>query len=200
MKKLRSHRHSIIKKHLLLDLELEVTQLFGWAEWHIWRGIGWFGFEIPNVSVNVQPLYATKLVNWHPDPLAKNYRPPTDWTWSKVLPSKTQIQNHGRDTGTKILALETIPTVNITKTNALIYATIRTLQESVGKRGLNLKLSTVPGSRGWKGRSSDCDQMSENPVKWLKEIRLRKLRDTPVTTVLEIAKQRLVTLAAWMRR
>ena len=33
------------------------------------------------------------------------------------------------------LALETIPTVNITETNALNYATVRTLQESVGKKG-----------------------------------------------------------------
>ena len=33
------------------------------------------------------------------------------------------------------LALETIPTVNITETNALIYATVRALQESVGQKG-----------------------------------------------------------------
>ena len=32
-------------------------------------------------------------------------------------------------------ALETIPTVNITETNALIYATVRALQESVGQKG-----------------------------------------------------------------
>ena len=33
------------------------------------------------------------------------------------------------------LALETIPAVNTTETNALIYATVRALQESVGQKG-----------------------------------------------------------------
>ena len=32
------------------------------------------------------------------------------------------------------LVLETMPTVNITETNALIYATVRALQENVGKK------------------------------------------------------------------
>ena len=46
------------------------------------------------------------------------------------------------------LALETIPTVNITETNVLIYATVRGLQESVGKRGLDLKNPTMLGANG----------------------------------------------------
>ena len=47
------------------------------------------------------------------------------------------------------LALETTPTVNITETNALIYATVRAQQESLGKH------PTMPGSNGWRGRSSN---------------------------------------------
>ena len=37
------------------------------------------------------------------------------------------------------LVLETIPTVNITETNPLIYATVRALQESVGQKGSRLQ-------------------------------------------------------------
>ena len=33
------------------------------------------------------------------------------------------------------LALETIPMVKITETNALIYSTVKALQETVGKKG-----------------------------------------------------------------
>ena len=46
------------------------------------------------------------------------------------------------------LALETTPTMNIAETNALIYATVTALQESVGKKGLEPKQPTMPGSNG----------------------------------------------------
>ena len=46
------------------------------------------------------------------------------------------------------LALETTPTMNIAETNALIYATVTALQESVGKKGLERKQPTMPGSNG----------------------------------------------------
>ena len=36
------------------------------------------------------------------------------------------------------LALETMPTVNIIEINALIYATVRTLQESVGEKRVSI--------------------------------------------------------------
>ena len=96
--------------------------------------------------------------------------------------------------------------MNITETNALIYDTVTALQENVGKRSLHLKHPALAWQQ-WPERKikrlrSDVSKLSEiakeNATKnqeWL-----RKLRDTPVTTALETAKQRLVALAAWLKR
>ena len=64
------------------------------------------------------------------------------------------------------LALETIPMVNMNEMNALIYATVRTLQESVGKKG---SWSHTPHNT-WqqcleRERSSNYDQITANSVR-----------------------------------
>ena len=48
------------------------------------------------------------------------------------------------------LALETILTMNITETNALIYATVGRYKKVWGKKGLDPKHPTMPGSNGWR--------------------------------------------------
>ena len=103
------------------------------------------------------------------------------------------------------LALKTISTVTITETNALIYATVETLQESVGKKNLEFEHTTISGCSGGRERLIDWYQMSANSVKWPKEMRptkhewLRKLRDTLATTAREAAKHCPVALAAQLK-
>ena len=104
------------------------------------------------------------------------------------------------------LILETIPTVNITETNALNNATVRALQETVGKKGSRPQTP----HNAWQQRlekkikrlRSDVNKLSGiakgNATKnqeWQK-----KLRDTPATTPLEAAKQRVVAFAARQKR
>ena len=55
------------------------------------------------------------------------------------------------------LALETIPTANITETNALIYATVRTLQENVGEK----RASTLNTSQCLTATAGEQDQAIE---------------------------------------
>ena len=86
------------------------------------------------------------------------------------------------------LALETIPTVNITETNALIYATVRALQESVVQKGSRPQTP----HNAWQQRLERKIKRLRSDVSKLSEIAKgnatknqewqRKLRDTPVTT------------------
>ena len=102
--------------------------------------------------------------------------------------------------------LETIPRVNITETNALNNATVRALQETVGKKGSRPQTP----HNAWQQRlekkikrlRSDVNKLSGiakgNATKnqeWQK-----KLRDTPATTAVEAAKQRVVAFAARQKR
>ena len=69
------------------------------------------------------------------------------------------MRNHDEILAQTNLALETIPTVNITETNALIYATVRALQESVGQTPRNAWQQRL--ERKIKRLRSDASKLSE---------------------------------------
>ena len=134
IKQLNNQRYSIIKKHLLLDLELgglgRLAELNDTVHKEL-EDMSDSSAETPNVLVDEPPLFAENL-------------PPVIQTlWENImdhLPTKQSQRSYLPKLRYKItveilaqtnLALETIPTVNITETNALIYATVRALQESV---------------------------------------------------------------------
>ena len=58
---------------------------------------------------------------------------PTEQSQRSYLP-KLRYELTNKILAQTNLALETIPTVNITETNALIYATVKALQEGVDKK------------------------------------------------------------------
>ena len=68
----------------------------------------------------------------------------------RSYPPKLRYENSDEIVAQTNIALETIPKANITETNALVYATAKTLQESVGKKGPASKHSTMLGSNGRK--------------------------------------------------
>ena len=198
-----------MKKHLLSDLELEELSQLAEVNDTVQEKLEDMGYspaETPNVLVDELLLSAENLpadIQTLQQKIMDHL--PTDQGQKYYLP-KFRYKLTNEILAQTYLALETIPTVNITETNAMIYATVKALQESVGKKGsrpqtprnaLQQRLE-----RKLKRLRSDASKLSEvakrnatNNQEWLK-----KLRDTPFTTALETAKQRLVALAAQLKR
>ena len=78
------------------------------------------------------------------------------------------------------LALEIIPMMNITETNALIYATVKALQESVEKEGSQLQTT----HNAWQ--------------QWLKR-KIKRLR-SDVSKLSELAKGNITKNQEWLRK
>ena len=79
------------------------------------------------------------------------------------------------------LALETIPMMNITETNALIYATVKALQESVEKEGSQPQTT----HNAWQ--------------QWLKR-KIKRLRSDVVSKLSELAKGNVTKNQEWLRK
>ena len=198
-----------MKKHLLSDLELE--ELSRLAELNDTvqeesEDMSGSPADTPNVLVDEPPLCAENLptdIQTIRQKIIDHL--PTEQGQRFYLP-KLRYKITDEILAQTNLALETIPTVNITETNALIYATVRALQESVGQKGSRPQTPR----NAWQQRlekkikrlRSDVNKLSGiakgNATKnqeWQK-----KLRDTPATTPLEAAKQRVVAFAARQKR
>ena len=158
MKQLNNQRYSIMKKHLLSDLELE--ELSRLAELNDTvqeesEDMSGSPAETPNVLVDEPPLCAENLptdIQTIRQKIIDHL--PTEQGQRFYLP-KLRYEITDEILAQTNLALQTIPTVDITETNALIYEIVKALQENVGKRGLDPKHPTMSGSNGWRGRSSD---------------------------------------------
>ena len=168
MKQLYNQQHSIMKKHLLLDLELEelsrLAELNDTVQEEL-EDMSDSPAETPNVLVDESSLSAENLptdIQTLRQKIMDHL--PTEQGQRSYLP-KLRYELTDEILAQTNLALETIPTVNITKTHALIYATVKALQESAEKRGLDPKHPAMPGSNSWRKRSRDWDQMSANSVR-----------------------------------
>ena len=209
MKQLNNQRYSIMKKHLLSDLELEelsrLAELNDTVQEEL-EDVSDSPAETPNVLVDESPLSAENLptdIQTLRQKIMDHL--PTEHGQRSYLP-KLRCEITDEILAQTNLALETIPTVNITETNALIYATVRALQESVGQKGSRPQTPR----NAWQQRLERKIKRLRSDVSKLSEIAKgnatknqewqRKLRDTPVTTALETAKQRLVALAARLKR
>ena len=139
VKQLDNQWYSIMKKHLLSHLELEelswVAELNDTVQDKL-DDVSDSPAETSNVLVDEPPLSAggsdIQTLQWKiMDSL------PTEQSQRSCLP-KLRYEITDDILAQTNLALETTPTVNITETKALIYAT-ETLQECSGKKGLDHK-------------------------------------------------------------
>ena len=98
VQQLNSNRYSIIKKHLLSDLELEQLRRLAEQNDTVQEELE----EVSDSSAKTSNVLAVwrELANWHSDPPTKEYGPPTNWARSKVLPFQAQMWNPGWYTGT----------------------------------------------------------------------------------------------------
>ena len=164
MKQLNNQRYSIVKKHLLSDFELKelswLAELNDTAQEELDDESG-LSAKTPNVLVDKPLPVCRELANWHLDPRQNvmDHLPTEQGQRSYFLKLRYKITD-GKLPQTN-LALETIPAPNITETNTLIQATIKTLYS----RALRKKVLTPNTPKCWRGRSSDWDQMSANSMR-----------------------------------
>ena len=212
MKQLNNQRYSIMRKHLLSALELEELSRLAEhddpvggtprdaggpaAETHIGDSAAGSPVVVGDLPADIQDL-RQKIMDCLPTEQGqRSYLPKLRYEITDTI--LAQIN----------LALGTIPTTNITETNALIYATVMVLQDIAGK-----SRSTQPriSHNAWQQRlerkikrlRSDVSRLSE--VAKGKVIRnqdrlRRRYGNAPVTIALETAKQRLVALSARLKR
>ena len=149
MKQLNNQQYSNMTKHLLSDLELEelcrLTKLNNAIEEEL-EDMSDSPAETPNVLL-VEQLQSVENLPTNFQTLRQKIMDIllTDQGQRSYLP-KLRHKITNEMLAQKILDLETIPTVKITETNALIYATVRALRESERKKGLDPKHLTMLSS------------------------------------------------------
>ena len=213
MKQLNNQRYSILKKKLLSELELEELQrpanpgtspAVPQETTPVETALGQYDQEPVKASVvdsvdlpeEAQALRRMTLDRLRTEFSSRSYLPKLR---KRIPDSLLQCMN---------AALETIPTSDITETNALIYAAIQTLLERSGimrpQQPQNLHNAwQIRLERKIKQQRAEVSKLSAlaggatlRDSSWLR----RKYQDVTPKVALEIAKQRLTALAARLRR
>lgn len=211
MKQLNNQRYSIMKKHLLSDLELEELQRPPLPSTTTVLAPPPTPPSQTNTEVTdeINTIRAVEQLEL-PDDDTRTLRQSIIDQLTTEQGNRHYLHKLRYDLTDETLhqvntVLETIPTSTITETNALIYATIEVLQERLG---MIRQPSTKPHN-AWQIRLENKIKQARSDVSKLCElvrghIRRDKIpiryRDMTVKEALETAKQRLVALSARLKR